>query len=99
MATASEMLAARATAGARYEAALEELYAAYVDLAGLELALANDRVARFHSALPVRSFLVENGGIPNRLKHPVYPSTVPDQPWQDAVAAAAATKLAAFSGS
>jgi hypothetical protein len=100
MTTAAQFLSARATAGARYEAALEELYAAYVDLAALDEPVMNANVARFHTTFPVRTFVQDPFvGTPLTLRHPTYPSSVSSASWSPAILTAHNTYLAAFSGS
>ena len=68
MATISEILANRETAGARYLAALVELRAAYVDLASIDFALSNGRIARND----IKTFRGDLDGIPVSLQHPKY---------------------------
>lgn len=71
MATISEILAARTAAGARYAAAVTELRAAYVDLAGIDAALGNNTLAGLPAG-PVQTFRGDADRIPVEFRHPVY---------------------------
>lgn len=76
MPTVAQVIADRATAGARYAAAITELKAAYIGLAAIDMALANSNVPTPFAQKPVRTFF--NGGpealdaLPPYLTHPVY---------------------------
>lgn len=76
MATVSQILTDRATAGARYAAAVVELKAAYVGLAAIDMALGNANVPTPTAQKPVRRFGEPVEGtldaLPPELVHPVY---------------------------
>lgn len=74
MATISEITASRATAGARYAAAITELQAAYADLAGIDAALNNASLAGRNGG-PVPTFRGDADRIPWEFRHPVYSPT------------------------
>lgn len=62
----------RAEAGARYAAAVEELRAAYVDLAGIEAAMNNGNLPD----RPVATFRGDADRIPHEFRHPnFYPES------------------------
>ena len=93
MTDVTTMLAARATAGSRYSDAVDELKAAYVDLAALENALLNlshgvgqpQRDTISTSRFPV-SHVNE---LPHELRHPIY-SAGGQGSWADEIATAEA---------
>lgn len=77
MTTKSTMLATRATAGARYSAAITELRAAYVDLAALDGALRNQNfgVGDTDAGIgPSEGFNGRLPEIPLSLRHGTYAS-------------------------
>jgi hypothetical protein len=95
MTALTDMIAARATAGTRYLAAVQELRAAYVDLAAIDRALDNRNLGIQDAAqLPVRTF---NGavqeGVPFSLRHPIYAADSGDS-WESDVVSSFVTKLA-----
>ncbi|MER9449332.1 hypothetical protein [Mesorhizobium sp. M0254] len=65
--TPSELLTSHAAAGARYTSALAELQAAFIDLAGHDMALDNKNVPVGPN--PVRSFFGIPDSIPWPLRH------------------------------
>lgn len=76
MATITQVLADRGTAGARYAAAIVELKAAYIGLAAIDMALGNSNVPTPAAQKPVRRFGEPVEGtldaLPPELVHPVY---------------------------
>ncbi|PZV39746.1 hypothetical protein [Mesorhizobium kowhaii] len=80
--TPSELLESHAAAGERYTAALAELQAAFIDLAGHDMALENRNVPV--GPVPVRSFVGIPDSVPWPLRHPIFaPDVGPN--WQDAI--------------
>ncbi|MFW6028363.1 MAG: hypothetical protein ACOC9Q_02430 [bacterium] len=74
MTTLSELESARATAAARYVAAVDEFIAAYVDLAGHDAALNNRRVIAARTP-PGSTRTFPNGDsndMPREFKHPEF---------------------------
>ncbi len=71
MSTRSELIAARATAGATYASAIAAWRAAYIELAALDIVVANATQGGDGFA---RSFTgeVASTGVPWPLRHPVY---------------------------
>lgn len=78
----SDLLTSHEAAGARYVAALAELQAAFIDLAGHDVALSNGNVPV--GPVPVRSFFGIPDSVPWALRHGHF---APDGGinWQDAV--------------
>jgi hypothetical protein len=75
--TLAEIISAQAKAGERYSAAVEELHAAFVDLAAIEGALSNANSGH-GDYVPTFSALVQNAG---PFAHPVYAPTDPAFCW------------------
>ncbi|GAB5426960.1 MAG: hypothetical protein Devi2KO_04190 [Devosia indica] len=71
MASLAQLQSYRATAGARYLAAIVELRAAYVELSGLEGALINANVGGLSDGA-LQRFRGDADGIPEQLQHPIY---------------------------
>jgi hypothetical protein len=86
MATANELIAARAAAGSRYADAVTELLAAMTDLAAYDLALMNRNIPIGIDDRPKGSFQVSTGELRLALKHPTYVplSTFKPANYQDA---------------
>lgn len=79
---ASDLLTSHVMAGKRYQAALKELQAAFIDLAGHDVALANNNVPV--GPTPVRSFFGIPDSVPWALRHGHFaPDGGPN--WQDLV--------------
>ena len=80
--TPAELIESHEAAGARYTAALAELQAAFIDLAGHDAALANNNVPI--GPTPVRSFYGIPDSVPWALRHGHF---APEGGinWQDAV--------------
>lgn len=74
MATLSQLIAQRATAGSRYYDAVVDLRAAYIDLRAIELALSNDNIAGAGASSPdaLSQFRGDADMIPVAFQHPVY---------------------------
>lgn len=76
MPTITQVLADRATAGARYADAITELKAAYIGLAAIDMALTNSNVPTPGAQKPVRRFGEGPEGtldaLPIELVHPAY---------------------------
>ncbi|WP_066722807.1 MULTISPECIES: hypothetical protein [Hyphomicrobiales] len=73
MATITQVLADRATAGSRYADAVTELKAAYIALAAIDMALDNNDVPTPGPQRPVRGFgPLTLDELPLELVHPVY---------------------------
>jgi hypothetical protein len=94
-----QIAANRATAGARYTAAVVELQAALVDLASYDQAVQNNRIACTVAQKAQATFM---GGLPfslpDNLKHPVYaPGGGSD--WGIGVVSALNSILSQYSGS
>jgi hypothetical protein len=72
--TLAELLAARATAGADYAAAVTALRAAIVELAAIDRALESGNSGLSGALRPVQTFneLGDTGGWARLLRHPVY---------------------------
>jgi hypothetical protein len=87
--TTPELLTHRATAGARYAAAVTELRAAFADLAAIDRLLSNQRVA--YGTLPTFGQHPD----PISFRHPVYAPNVGGT-FEDDVRAAYATRYAAW---
>jgi hypothetical protein len=70
----SQMLTERDTRGTAYASAVDALKTAYVQLAGIDAALANKVVGNPAANLPVHTF----GEFPDpiRLQHPVYKASI-----------------------
>ncbi|MEW6630319.1 MAG: hypothetical protein AB1440_05575 [Pseudomonadota bacterium] len=91
--TPTELLESHAAAGARYAAALAELHAAFVDLAGIDMALENRNVPV--GSVPVHSFFGIPDSVPWPLRHPLFaPDAGPN--WQDEMRARGDELIAAL---
>ncbi|WP_439925585.1 hypothetical protein [Nitrobacter sp. JJSN] len=78
MTTKSAMLASRATAGARYLAAITELRSAYIDLAALEGALRNKNFGVGDTDAGIGASAGFNGRLPEiplAMRHATYASS------------------------
>lgn len=93
----SQLSAARATAGARYAAAITELQASLIDLAALERVLSNRAVSAAlpASQVPVQTIAEIPQTLPTGLRHGVYAPAYPSNLHQG-IDTAAAAYLAAF---
>lgn len=93
MATIAQLTTQRATAGARYAAAVAELHAALVDLAALDGVLNNAAVTPAGSQ-PTPTFNDPPDSLPWPFCHPVYAprTTLPN--WREEVTTARAVYLA-----
>jgi hypothetical protein len=82
--TLEGLLIQRDTAGARYAAAVQELHDAYVDLAGLDIALANSSVGGgLVHGFPPDSL----AALPEILRHQSYATGAALPDWRDTVRA------------
>jgi len=82
--TMAGLLTQRATAGARYTAAVQELHDAFIDLAALDkvdLALAYKGVAG-HSQVPVRTYASFPETLPENLIHPIFAPRASGPRWE-----------------
>lgn len=86
MTTLDELGDMRRKAGRRYAEAVEELYSAYIDLAGIDGALLNGNVP-FPPGLEHAQGFPMGGplALPKELAHPDYPVELPAH-WPDEVA-------------
>jgi uncharacterized SAM-dependent methyltransferase len=66
--TTNDLSQMRAQAGARYAAAVEELRAAYVDLAGIDAAINNGNIAHAN----VATFRGDADRLPHEFRHPEF---------------------------
>ena len=93
MSTLPELIAHRATAGARYAAAVAELKASYIDLDAIERALCSGKAAY------TQSLAGFGGKRPweniEQLQHTTYLPTVRGD-WESDIKTAVAAKIAAF---
>lgn len=95
MATLAQLTSQRATAGARYAAAVAELRASMVDLAALDQVLANNVISPGNPS-PAPTFTDPPDSLPWYLAHPVYAPRQPLPNWRDQTKAVRDAYLAAF---
>lgn len=72
MASLAQLQSYRATAGARYLAAIVELRAAYVELASLEAGLSNRNIGGTGYVAALTTFRGDLDAIPPEMQHPIY---------------------------
>lgn len=95
MTALSDFVTARATAGARYAAAVTELHAAYVGLLAYDRAAANVGVLAEN---PSRTFFAPPDALPLELVHPTYVPTRGTTDWRDEAKVQADSLITSITG-